>query len=159
PKMGLWPDGYYVTFNMFKGGTTFNGSKVCAYDRAKMLTGAAATMQCFSTSTAWGGLLASDMDGTIKPTTGAANYVVGLGSNALGFWKFHVDWVTPASSTFTGPTNIPVAAFTELCSGGTCIPQTGVTTKLDSLADRLMNRFAYRKFADGHESLLVSHAV
>ena len=39
PKMGVWPDAYYETFNMFNGGTTFAGAKACAYDRAKMLTG------------------------------------------------------------------------------------------------------------------------
>ena len=26
--------------------------------------------------------------------------------NVLQLWKFHVDWATPANSTFTGPTNI-----------------------------------------------------
>ena len=33
------------------------------------------------------------------------------------------------------------------------------TQKLDSLADRLMYRLAYRHFADGHESLVVNHSV
>src|SRR5467141_1661758 len=46
PKMGVWPDAYYVTFNMFNsGGTTFLGGKACAYDRARMLTGSTATQQ------------------------------------------------------------------------------------------------------------------
>src|SRR5262249_5633352 len=41
----------------------------------------------------------------------------------------------------------------------TCIPQAGTTNQLDSLADRLMYRLAYRRFADGHESLVVNHSV
>ena len=41
PKMGVWSDGYYVTFNMFT--STFQGAKVCAYDRASMLAGSPAT--------------------------------------------------------------------------------------------------------------------
>ena len=41
PKMGVWPDGYYITYNMFRRGRTFSGSKVCAFERAKMLAGAA----------------------------------------------------------------------------------------------------------------------
>src|SRR5207302_3920813 len=62
PKMGVWPDAYYVAFNMFSnGGSTFAGAKVCAYDRAKMLLGQAATQQCFNTSTTYGGLLPADM--------------------------------------------------------------------------------------------------
>src|SRR5439155_1430925 len=40
----------------------------------------------------------------------------------------------------------------------TCIPQSGTTQRLDSLADRLMYRLAYRNFGD-HQSLLVNHAV
>src|SRR5207237_9163344 len=68
PKMGVWPDGYYTTFNMFNAaGTAFLGAKICAYDRAKMLTGAAATQQCFNTSTAFGGLLPADLDGARLP--------------------------------------------------------------------------------------------
>src|ERR671923_243959 len=47
PKLGVWPDAYYTTFNMFRNGTTFSGPKICAYDRAKMLSGQAATQQCF----------------------------------------------------------------------------------------------------------------
>ena len=38
------------------------------------------------------------------------------------------------------------------------MPQPGTTTQLDSLADRLMYRLAYRNFGS-HESLLVNHSV
>jgi hypothetical protein len=157
PKTALWPDAYYVTFNMFPN-NSFAGAKACAMDRAKMLTGAAATMQCFDTGSNWGGLLASDLDGPTAPPAGSPNYLVALDTAALGFWKFHVDWNTPANSTFTGPTTIPIAAYTALCNGGTCVKQSGTTNTLDSLADRLMNRLVYRNIG-GHESLLVNHSV
>ena len=161
PKMGVWPDGYYTTFNMFNAaGTAFQGAKICAYDRAKMLTGAAATQQCFNTSTSFGGLLPSDLDGSRLPPAGSPNYVLALGStaNTLAFWKFHADFTTPANSTFTGPTTLATAAYSEACGGGTCIPQSGTTQQLDSLADRLMFRLAYRNFAD-HEALVVNHSI
>src|SRR5262249_12247124 len=51
-----------------------------------------------------------------------------------------------------------VAAYGEACSGGTCIPQAGTTQQLDSLADRMMYRLAYRNFGD-HEALVVNHSV
>jgi hypothetical protein len=126
-----------------------------------MLQGLSATQQCFDTSTAFGGLLPADLDGSRLPTAGSPNPVVALGSaaNQLAYWKFHVDWTTPANSTFTGPTTLATAAFAEACSGGTCIPQSGTTQRLDSLADRLMYRLAYRKFADGHQSLVVNHSI
>lgn len=159
PKLGVWPDAYYVTYNQFSG-NSFRGALACAMDRAKMLAGQAATQQCFSTSTSYGGLLPSDLDGATPPPAGASNVVVGLGttSTTLASWSFHVDWASPASSTFTGPTGLTVASYSPACNGGTCIPQPSTSTKLDSLADRLMYRLAYRNFGD-HQSLLVSHAV
>ena len=40
PKLGVWPDGYYISYNIFNNAQTFAGSKVCALDRTKMLAGA-----------------------------------------------------------------------------------------------------------------------
>jgi hypothetical protein len=159
PKLGVWPDAYYTTFNIFTNGTAFAGAKVCAFDRAKMLTGAAATQQCFDTDTSHGGLLPADVDGSTPPPSGSPNYQLEFGTNTLNLWRFHVDWATPVNSTFSGPSAIPVASFSAACSGGgTCIPQYATTNRLDSLADRLMYRLAYRNFGD-HESLVVDHSV
>jgi hypothetical protein len=171
PKVGVWPDGYYITYNIFANGATFKGSKACAFDRVKMLAGQAATQQCFQLSTSFGGLLPSDLDGasatlggagstssTGLPPAGSPNYLVNFGTNSLNVWKFHVDWTTPANTTLTGPTNIPVNAFTRACSGGACIPQPGTSQQLDSLADRLMYRLAYRNFGS-FASIVVNHTV
>jgi Abnormal spindle-like microcephaly-assoc'd, ASPM-SPD-2-Hydin len=159
PKMGVWPDAYYETFNMFKPPSfVFVGADVCAYNRTAMLAGKAATQICFQQGTSVGGLLPSDLDGTTAPPAGSPNYMIFFGANNLNLFKFHVDFTTPANSTFTGPDVIPVAAFTPLCGGGTCVPQPGTKQKLDSLADRLMYRLAYRNFGT-HESLVVNHSV
>jgi hypothetical protein len=157
PKLGVWPDAYYISFNMFNG-NFFAGGRACAFDRSAMLAGTAATQICFQLSTAYGGLLPSDLDGSTAPPAGSPNFFLAFNTNSLDLWKFHANFVTPASSTFTGPTNIPVAAFSEACGGGTCIPQAGTNQKLDSLADRLMYRLAYRNFGD-HEALVVNHSV
>jgi Putative Ig domain len=159
PKLGVWPDGYYMSFNIFNGGRTWAGAKACALDRNAMLSGGAATMQCFQLSTSFGGLLPSDLDGTIAPPAGSPDFFLNYGSNSLNLWKFHVDWSNAANTTFAGPTSIPVASFSAACGGGTCIPQPSTTQQLDSLADRLMYRLAYRRFADGHEALVVNHSV
>jgi len=160
PKLGVWPDAYYISYNIFNNGITFAGSKVCAFDRTSMLAGLAATQQCFQLSSSFGGLLPSDLDGSIAPPAGSPNFFVNFGANSLNLWKFHVDWTTPANTTLTGPTNIPVAGFVTACNGGgTCIPQPNTNQQLDSLGDRLMYRLAYRKFIDGHESLVVNHSV
>ena len=157
PKMGVWPDAYYETFNMFSG-NTFVGADACAYNRAAMLAGTAATQVCFQQGASVGGLLPSDLDGTTAPPAGSPNYLVYFGTNNLNLYKFHVDFTTPSNSTFTGPTVINVAAFSPLCGGGTCVPQPSTTQQLDSLADRLMYRLAYRNFGT-HESLVVNHSV
>ena len=157
PKLGVWPDAYYITFNIFNG-NTFGGARACAYDRAKMIAGTTATQICFQTSTSYGGLLPSDLDGTTAPPAGSPNYFVNYGTSRLNVWKFHVDFATPANSTFTGPTAVSTAAFTAACGGGTCVQQSGTTNKLDSLADRIMYRAAYRNRA-GTESLLINQSV
>jgi hypothetical protein len=158
PKLGVWPDGYYVTYNIFNG-NSFGGAKACSFDRSKMLTGAAATQVCFQLSASYGGVLPSDLDGTIAPPAGSPNFLMNFGTNSLNLWKFHVDFATPANSTLSSPTSILVAAFNPACGGGTCIPQPGTAQKLDSLADRLMYRLAYRHFGDGHEALVVNQSV
>ena len=160
PKMGVWPDGYYFSFNMFNAsGTAFLGADACAADRTAMLAGNAATMICFQQSSTIDSLLPSDMDGTIQPTAGEPAFFLDFSTNSLRLFKMHVDFATPGNSTFTGPTTLTVANFTPLCNGGTCIAQPGTTTRLDSLADRLMYRLAWRKFLDGHESLVATHSI
>jgi hypothetical protein len=158
PKLGVWPDGYYMSFNMFNG-NSFAGARACALDRTKMLAGdPTATQQCFPLSTSFASLLPSDLDGTTAPPANSPAFFMNFGSNSLNLWKFHVDFANSANTTFTGPTNIPVAAFSPACGGGTCISQPSTGQRLDSLGDRLMYRLAYRNFVD-HESLVVDHSV
>jgi hypothetical protein len=159
PKMGVWPDAYYETFNIFNG-NSFAGAKLCAYDRAAMLSGAQALQQqCFQLSSSFGGVLPADADGALAPPAGSPNYLLNFGTNSLNLWKFHVDWAVPSNSSLTGPINIPVASFSPGCGGGACVLQANIRQKLDSLGDRLMFRLGYRHFADGHESLVVNHSV
>ena len=165
PKIGVWPDGYYVSYNMYTAGLSFANAKFCALDRASMLTGAPATQQCFNRNQEFS-LLPSDADGMTAPPVGSPNYFVGESwsqQDALTMYKFHVDWVTPANTTLAGPVSIGVNPFTWACvdpglGGGQCIPQKGSTVKLDSLGGRAMYRLAYRNFGS-HESLLVNHTV
>jgi hypothetical protein len=161
PKLTVWPDGYYVSYNIFNNAQTFAGAKTCAFDRVKMLLGdPSATQQCFQLSTSYGGLLPSDLDSAaMQPPSGSPNLFLNFGASSLRLWKFSVNWTNPANSTLTGPVTIPVASFAAACNGGgACIPQPNTSQKLDSLGDRLMYRLAYRNFGD-HESLVVNHSV
>ena len=165
PKLGVWPDGYYMSFNRFLNGVSFSGAAACAFDRAAMLAGNPnATAQCFNQGTGVASLLPSDLDGatgalgsTAAPPLGSPNVFANFGTNALNLFKFHVDFANSANSTFTAG-SLAVPAFSTACGGGTCVVQPGTNNKLDSLADRLMYRLAYRNFGD-HESLVVTHSV
>lgn len=159
PKLGVWPDAYYVTTDEVNSASQLVDSAVCALDRNAMLAGTAATAVCFHTANASQfSLLPADLDGLTAPPTGSNEYFAGLAGNAINWYKFHVDFTNPANSTFTGPVSVSVASFTQACNGGACIPQPGTTQQLDSLADRLMYRLAYRNFGD-HESLVVAHTI
>lgn len=159
PKMGVWPDAYYITYNMFRNGRTFRGNRVCALERAQMLTGGTARQICSQTSSSNHSLLPADLEGTTLPPAGSPNYLLSITTSTLRFWKFTVNWSGSGSGTLTGPTTISGAAsFSRACSGGTCIPQPGTTQRLDSLADRLMYRLSYRNLGT-REALLVNHSV
>src|SRR5260370_2634516 len=120
-----------------------------------MLNGHTATEICLQQNSSVGGLLPSDLDGTTAPPAGSPNFMVFFGNNNLNLFRFHVDFASPNNSTFSGPVTIPVAAFSPLCGGGTCVTQPGTSNELDSLADRLMYRLAYRNFGS-HQSLVVN---
>src|SRR5712691_3578651 len=87
---------------------------------------------------------------------------MGFSTNNLNVWKFHPNFGTPSSSSITGPSTVAgVKAFTTACGGGACIPQPGTSEQLDSLADRLMYRLAYRHVgtSPGTDYLVVNHSV
>ena len=157
PKMGVWPDAYYITYNMFRNGSRFIGNTVCAFERAQMLVGASARQACVNT-TGGHSLEPADLEGTTLPPAGSPNLLMSMTSTAIQFWRFSVNWAA-GTGTLTGPTNVAgVAAFSRACGGGACIVQPGTTTRLDSLADRLMYRLSYRRFAT-HEALVINHSV
>jgi len=158
-KIGVWNNAYLATYNIFNNGSTFAGPKLCAFDRTSMLAGAAATQICFQLSTSFGGVLPSDIDGTTAPPAASQGFFVDFGTNDLELFQLSNVNFSGGTATLTGPITIPVAAFSPACNGGgTCIPQAGATQQLDSLADRLMYRLAYRNFGD-HEALVVNHTI
>jgi hypothetical protein len=99
-----------------------------------------------------------DLDGATLPPTASNEFFPNFGTNSLNLWKFHVDLATTSNSTFTGPTNLAVASFSEACGGGSCVEQSGTKEKLDSLGDRLMYRLAYRNFGT-YQTMVATHSV
>ena len=162
PKFGVWPDGYYMSCNLFTANVfNYNGTGAAAFDRASMLTGSSsATMVYFSlpASNDEYSQLPSDCDGTF-PAAGTPNYFTFMYDGSpyhLGIREFHVNWTTPSSSTFAPATTLSVSSFSTSLNSG--IPQKGTTKKLDAIPDRLMYRLQYRKFST-YQSMVTCHSV
>ena len=164
PHYGVWPtatNGAYMQMaHLFQNRNTFIGTAACAYDRTAMINGNANPVQICFTIQNDGGFLPSDLDGATAPPDGSPGYFITFETSSLHEFQLTPNFANPNNSTFTGPINIPVNAFSLACggTGGTCVPQTGTTEQLDTLGDRMMYRFAYRNFGD-HESLVVNHTV
>jgi len=169
-KFSVWLDGYYGVFNMFEDDTQYSdylGTKVCAFDRSKMLQGVAASIQCVNLyQPQYSAILPADFDGPVSssPGHGSPELFVGLDSNKLNLWTFKVDWKDTSKSTFDRvPVEMPVASFDYPCVKEgyeyACIHQPGSDTqRLEVLGDRLMYRLAYRNFGT-RESLVLNHTV
>ncbi|MCV2368655.1 hypothetical protein [Roseateles oligotrophus] len=175
-KIGVWPDAYYITYNMFTNGASFAGGRACAYDRAKMLAGVPAPSQiCFNSLSRFS-FLPSDLDGPNLPPAGTPNIHISwdwafltTAPYTMQLTKFVPDFANPAASTFSdgfggAPFSfvaVPMDAGTfAACNdnGNACVPQLGTTQKLDTLGSRQMYRLVYRNFGT-YDALLVTQAV
>jgi len=163
PKFGVWPDAYYASTN--DGGGIVGAY---AFERAKMLAGLPATSIKFSVSNE-NFMLPSDLDGSTSPPTGSPNYFYtfmdssfwGGSADRLEVWQYHVDFTTPANSTFTLAQSIPITSFTYTVCGFfvlACIPQPAPGQSVDAVSEWPMWRAPYRNFGS-HETLLGNFTV
>ncbi len=174
PKYGVWPDGYYMSANMFSG-SNFVGVQFASFERSRMLAGDAGARMLYGYADAstydWAwALVPSDLDGP-APATGEPNHFLtfyddawgGSHSDELLLFDLSVDWST-GSGSFTGPTTIDLSAAgyafdSNLCAySRNCIPQPGTAQGLDALSSRLMYPLQYRSL-DGTPTLVATHTV
>ncbi|MCU1263813.1 MAG: hypothetical protein JWM21_131 [Acidobacteria bacterium] len=183
PKLGVWPDGYYMTTNQFNNGGSFDGGGVFSFQRSKMLIGdPTATAIYFNLDLASHpegifGMLPSDHDGLLPPPAGAPNTFLyftddqfGDPADGLRLFDFHADFNTPANSTFTERPEstyaapLALAAFDGRNPGGRGDieqpPPAGnnATDRLDSISTDTMYRLQYFN-RGGTESLVANFTV
>ena len=169
PKYAVWSNAYFVTTNE-------NGvSPVYALDRNKMLNGdPAPTAQRFTMpeipSVAFQAATPVGLTGNVLPPAGTPGLLMRMADDAwstdipedrLEMWEFHVDFITPANSVLSGPTNIIVDPFdSNLCglSNYSCITQPDNGIPLDPLEEILMNKIQYRNFGT-HQSIVCNHVT
>ena len=174
PKIGVWPDGYYMSVNEFDDLGWFYGVTVVAFERARMLTGALAQMVAFHPYPCGMfppapecpfSLQPAHWEGGTPPPGGTPNpflmawddEVNGTGANPDGYrlYDFAVDWTTPASSTFTARPQVASPEFDRQIFN---VPEPAPGEPLDALADYTMYRLQYRNFG-GYEALVTNHTV
>ena len=172
PKWGIWSTNYGQANNNFGTGP-FVGPLVCVYNRTKMLAGDSSAEQiCHQYTSTEDSLLPADIDSATPPPSGQDQFFIGslgdVDTSHVSLYSAHInnpaDWSKGA--TFTGDGNsqlLPIASFTPACNGnygGACVPQKGVSDKVDSLGDRMMYRFAYSNDgASGSQHWLVNWDV
>ena len=169
PKMGVWDDGYYVTFNDFT--SSLIGVTVWALDKNSMSNGNMNLVAFFldkNNDPYAASLLPANSKGPSLPPSGAPNYLVSIGDDAwsginhdsIAVYKCDVDWSNPSGATLTGPTVVNTAAFdSNMCGySRNCIPQKDTNVGLDSLSDRAMYSAFYWNYGN-HETIVFVHTV
>ena len=160
PKFGVWPDGIYMSANVF-GPSTFKNVQVWAFNKDDLYGGSASPRAVtYKLPQSSGGtqvfsLLPSNARmQTGAPPAGRPNLFTSIwGSYQLRVWKFTPNWTTTASSTFTGPANATIATFSV---GPSSVPSPA--NALDTLTYRLMMQNQYVNLG-GAESLWLTHTV
>jgi hypothetical protein len=185
PKLGTWPDAYYMGLDILDPTHKYQyvGVLACAIDRTNILTGGTPRpIQCVKTDNGltylYHSLEPSDVDGTTAPPSGQDNIFLSAQapvrtkgntqSKLMNLWDFQLDPNWSGNSKFvrsmrTVPSFIPGCYEISDPDGTVCVPQpakkpTGGHYLIDSLGDRLMWRLAYRTFGT-YQSWLVSHTV
>jgi hypothetical protein len=167
PKFGIWPDGLYMSANVFDyaAGGAFQNPRVFAINKAQLYSGSP-TVQVvsFDAPAADFTLLPSNARlQTGTPPAGTPNYFVSTWQflNAVGVYRFHVDWDRVTLSTLTGP---------SLSIASTSWPNAGVpnapSQKADGTAGNLLDVLQIRAMMqnqytniNGAESLWDTHTV
>jgi hypothetical protein len=175
PHYGVWPDAYYLTTNEFnQSGTSFLGGGAFAFDRKKMLQGDPSASYVYFDEglidPSLGGELPTDIDGVVTPPVGTPNLFMefravafGDPADSLRMFEFHPDFSNPSNSTFTQRPDVLLVPFdaSQPASANAIEqpPPAGSSSFLDSLADRLMHRIAYRTLAGGVQSYVLNFTV
>jgi PASTA domain len=165
PKLGLWPDGYYMSTQR---GFPSGGVDVWVFEREKMLAGQPARQIQFSVAAPSIVLQPSDLKGP-PPPAGTPNFfsrpVDGErfgGQDRIEIYAFSTNWANPTLSTFKKLPDLPTTQFNSiLCDTSlmsSCVPQPGTNIRLETLAVWPMYPTQYRNFGT-HEVLLLNHTV
>jgi hypothetical protein len=161
PKVGVWPDGIYMSANMFgyPASGSYEGYHVWALNKQQMYAGAP-TVQVIDFAGDPSDFTVIPANARLEvgtPPLGSSEYFVSTEQflNALSIYKFHADWDKPSTSTFTGPlTQLQPNCWPNATPANASTPANAA----DVLAIRAMAQAQYTNIS-GAESLWVDHTV
>ena len=178
PKIGVWPDGYYMSGHVFNAsGTAFLAGRIFVFEREKMLKGLPARqlqkdLKEYSSKPQYG-FLPSDLDSLTPPPAGEAAFVIGpdpASKTRLDSTRVAVTWGTMPTITLS-ETKISATWDVAPCVGNpsgkkdfNCVPEPAPAVAadyLDNLSSHLMYRLPYRNFGGNpvQESLVGNFSV
>jgi hypothetical protein len=148
------------------GALNWHGPAAAVLERDSILEGKNARMSFFQLDTNMRHMLPADLDGQAPPEGSPALFMMAKdgettgGDDRLEIYQFHTDWLDTINTIFTGPQVLNTAPYDpEMCDGNRyCIPQAGVSNKLDVLNYFLMHRLQYRNFG-AYQTLVTNHTV
>ena len=160
PKFGIWPDGIYMSANMFSySGSSFTGTHTWAINKQQMYAGAPSVqvVDFAQGATDFTLLPANARLQTGTPPTGRPEFFISTEQflNALSIYKFQVNWANPAASTFTGPTAQQVP---NCYSNSFPVNASTPANAADTLGWRAMAQAQY-SLVGSAESIWVDHTV
>ena len=166
-KLGIWPDGYYMSTNSAKYGDT----DTYVLQREVMLAGGdSPKMVAFENP--WrpgfpGYIMVTppvDNDGPAAPT-GSPGILIAHQDDVfdgeadqLWMYELDVDWTTTSNSTFTRVQRIDVEPFDSNFNYLSEIIQPGTQVQLEPLSCVMMNAPIYRNFGT-HQTIVCCHTV
>jgi len=171
PKLSVWHDGYYLTYNMYDepGVWFFVYSLVSVADRNAMLTGEPEVtriqfeipdpdIERFFP-------IPADLRGTVIPADSPA-YIITVDDHnptnpwelSLDVYEFQTDWQEPGNSTFEQVSQFDLGIFEPVINFGPGAPQLGSDINVQTIPIFMMYPVTFRMF-DTHESMVCCHTM
>ncbi len=174
PKYAVWTNAYYATSNNFANGSSYSGSNVYAFDKAKMIAGnATAQMQQFTlgSTSKFFSMSPVNLEGKTLPPSGTGGLIAYMQDDSwtsssadvdsIGLFEFKVDFTNPSNSKISTKVSLattPYKAAVCYAERGQCITQPGTSIAVEALSEKIMNQPVYRRFGN-YEGIVMTHLV
>ena len=170
PKFGNWHDAWYGVTRDFSD--QYLGNSVWAFDKNKMITGAANTtvqrLRLTDPDNKFNALVPVTLTGNNPAPSGTPGLFLYYNDDVLtaspsdadsiGMISFRVDFADPAKSIVKTEKNFAVAAFNSIvCNSRNCASSPGAQG-YDVISNRIMHKPGFRNFGT-HQSIVANHTV